>query len=384
MRVLHSGSIAVDAGGLATGVYSVMLGLRMVGVDTEIFMHNIFRDISRNTSLGQKLVGEGVSINYTAKPIIPKIDYSPSYKRELKKLGAYDIYHAHGIWQHPTYSFVDVAKEFDRPYIIAPHGMLYAQDIAKSSTLLKKLSLTLRLRADFNNAACTHVTCQQEMEQCRALGIKSPIAVIPNATKIESFPHTKRDDKFRVGYLGRLSPRKNVEGLIYAFANLGERVKDAELLIIGDGDADYKRFLHREISRLGLLNVRFVGFLTGSDKDRAIASLSILAMPSEFENLGNVILEGLVRGIPCIATKGSPWEELATHRCGWWIEYSQDAITDAISSAIDTPPTELIEMGKRGRALIAQNYSLEVIGTKMKSLYEWILTNKNRPDFVYE
>ena len=62
------------------------------------------------------------------------------------------------------------------------------------------------------------------------------------------------------------------------------------------------------------------------EKDKALASCSVLAMPSEFENLGNVILEGLVRRIPCIATTGSPWKELNECECGWWVEYSQERV----------------------------------------------------------
>jgi glycosyltransferase involved in cell wall biosynthesis len=160
------------------------------------------------------------------------------------------------------------------------------------------------------------------MEHCRRLGVTSPIAIVPNPVEIKDYPYTKTDDIFRLGYLGRLSPRKNIEGLIYAFAELGKEAQQAELLIIGGGDEQYETFLKSEVERLSLKNVRFVGFLSGDEKDKALASCSVLAMPSEFENLGNVILEGLVRGIPCIATTGAPWENLRTHKCGWWVEYN--------------------------------------------------------------
>ena len=106
-------------------------------------------------------------------------------------------------------------------------------------------------------------------------------------------------------------------------------------------------------------------------------------MPSEFENLGNVILEGLVRGIPCIATKGAPWQELETEHCGWWVDYNQDAITQAISDAIDTNSDELQQMGQRGRQLMEQRYSVDAVASKMKNLYEWVLGEGDKPDFVY-
>ena len=145
-----------------------------------------------------------------------------------------------------------------------------------------------------------------------------------------------------------------------------------------------KHFLKAEVERLGLKNVRFVGFLSGEEKDKAIASCSVLAMPSEFENLGNVILEGLVRGIRCIATHGAPWKELETYRCGWWVPYNQTAITDAVRTAMHTSIEELREMGKNGRRLMESVYSIEAVALKMKALYQWILKEGEMPEFVYQ
>lgn len=106
-------------------------------------------------------------------------------------------------------------------------------------------------------------------------------------------------------------------------------------------------------------------------------------MPSEFENLGNVILEGLIRKIPCIATKGSPWKELETHQCGWWVDFNQNAITNAVKEAMKTPDDILREMGEKGRQLMVNSYSIEAIAQKMKILYEWIITRNNNPYYVY-
>lgn len=294
----------------------------------------------------------------------------------MQSLGEYDIYHAQGIWQYPTYALVDVARKKKKPYIITPRGMLYPQDIRKSNKFFKELSLKCRLLDDLNRADCVHVTCKDEMEHCRNLGVTSPIAIIPNPIEIRDYTEKKKDNIFRLGYLGRLSPRKNVESLIYAFHELKDLSKDAELLIIGGGDDKYEEFLKSEVKRLSLNNVRFTGFLSGKEKDEAIASISVLAMPSEFENLGNVILEGLIRRIPCIATKGSPWEELELHRCGWWVDFNQKAITNAVKQAMFTSVDDLSKMGQRGRELMENNYSIEAIAKKMKSLYLSILENQ--------
>ena len=376
MKILHSGSLDVNSGGPAMSTYNTLWGLQNMGVDTKVIMYPL--------SKGGRLRGTDVPVHIAKAPVEPKLSFSFSYKDEIRSLGEYDIYHAQGIWQYPTYAIADVAKEKKKPYLITPRGMLYPQDIAKSNKFFKMLSLKIRLLRDLNQAACVHVTCEDEMVHCRQLGVASPIAIIPNPVEIKDYSYQKTDKVFRLGYLGRLSPRKNVQGLIYAFSELGDEARNAELLIIGGGDETYEHFLKTEAERLGLKNVRFVGFLSGEEKDRAIASCSVLAMPSEFENLGNVILEGLVRGIPCIATQGAPWKELETHRCGWWVAYKQAAITEAVRTALHTSVYELQEMGKNGRKLMESAYSIEAVALKMKKLYQWILKKGDKPDFVYQ
>lgn len=375
MKVLYTGTLDVNAGGPAMSTYYTLYGLRKQGIDTGIIMYPL--------SLSGRLRGEDVPVHFAKAPWEHKMAYSPILKKEILALGEYDIYHAQGVWQYPTYAMVDVAKKKGKPYIITPRGMLYPQDIRKSNKFFKELSLKFRLLDDLNHAACIHVTCKDEMKYCRQLGVTSPIAIIPNPIEIREYTIKKKDNIFRLGYLGRLSPRKNVESLIYAFNELKDLSKDTELLIIGGGDDKYERFLKNEVKRLGLNNVRFTGFLSGSEKDEAIASVSVLAMPSEFENLGNVILEGLIRGIPCIATKGSPWEELETYKCGWWVDFNQNAINEAVKQAMLTSVDTLNEMGKRGRRLMENNYSIDAIAYKMKELYDWVCTKKCKPQYLY-
>lgn len=224
------------------------------------------------------------------------------------------------------------------------------------------------------------------MEHYRALGFKNPVAVLPNPIDINSFVDREIPDKqiFKIGYLGRLHPRKRVERLIYAFAELKDELKDCELTIIGSGDIQYQNFLKAEANRLKLKNVIFTGFLTGKEKDDAITELSLLVVPSDFENFGNIVTEALVRGVPVIASKGMPWQELEKFHCGWWINNDQESINRTLLEAFTLPLEERVQMGMNGKKLICENYSVEILGKKMKRLYEWILTGDKKPEFVYE
>lgn len=376
MKVLYTGTLDVNFGGPAFSTYNTMRGLNDIGIETHVLMYALGKE--------GKLIGNDVPIHFASKPLEHIFAYSPFYKKAIKKCGDFDIYQAQGIWLYHSFALVDVAKSLGKPYILTPRGMLYPQDIAKSKPKIKKMFLRWRLLKDLNQAACVHVTCEDEMNHCRNLGVTTPIAIVPNPVEIKDYPNAKKDDVFRLGYLGRISRRKNVEGLIYAWSELGDKVKEnAELLIIGGGDEEYMDFLKKEVSRLNLGNIRFTGFISGQEKEDALASLSVLAMPSEFENFGNVIVEGLVRGIPCIATTGAPWKDLVDYRCGWWVKYSQKAITEAIKFALETSSDDLHDMGIRGKQLMKDKYSIEAVAKQMKEMYEWILHKRTKPSFIY-
>lgn len=377
MKVLHTGSINVRIGGPAFATYYTLLGLRELGVDAEILQFKM--------GPHGRFQGPGVPVHETAKPWDRKLQFSPTYKRDLVALGPYDLYHTQGIWTHRVYATADVARKWGKPYVVSPRSMLYPKDIERHNALFKKLSLKIRLMSDLNRAACIHATCDEEMGHCRDLGVTAPIAVLPNPTTLDVPDIRKTDSCFRIGFLGRLDSRKNVMGLVRAFAKLGVTdARKAELLVIGDWDDEsHKAELRAEVSRLGLPNVRFTGFLTGAEKDAALASLSLLAMPSEYENFGNVVLEGLVRRLPCLATRGSPWEDLSTDRCGWWIPYGQTHLDEALREAFQMPVGQLAEMGERGRRLVERKYAYPVVARRTLELYEWILGKAEKPGFVH-
>ena len=377
LRVLYSGSIAASHGGPAMSIYYTLHGLRQLGVDAQLIQFPLSSDDSMR--------GKGdIPIHYVQSAPHTPLDYAPSFKRDIEACGPQDIYHAQGIWLWNTYMMADVAMKYHKPYLISTRGMLNPGDISKHNEWAKKLSLRLRLLSDLNHAACVHVTCEEEMRHCRAIGVTSPIAIIPNPIDINGYKIAKPDQTFRVAYLGRLVPMKNVESLIYAFDRLRDDMTDAELVIIGADDVKYEEFLRNEVKRLGLRNVKFTGFLTGTEKNQVLESCSLLVLPSKYENFGNSVLEGLARNIPCIATTGAPWSELNTEHCGWQVPFEQEAITNAIRIARHTPKEELWRMGENGHRLVERKFTVEMVAMKMLSLYQWILGVGEKPKEVFD
>lgn len=374
MNILHSiPSMGILSGGPTLSTLLSVQGERSIGLSSVILTYDIDKGKDR-------LINSSSFIHLVACPKERRFAYSSSFRKALEDEKA-DLYHIQGIWQYPSVCTASWARKENKPYVITLRGMLYPQCFEKSAWI-KKLSLWLYLKSDLQKAACLHATCVEEMEHLRNMGIHTPIAVIPNPIQIfDCQDKTILPDRLRIGYLGRIHPRKRVERIFYAVDALQD--KNIEILVIGDGDATYMQYLQEEAKRLHLDHVTFTGFLSGEEKERALRSLSYLVVPSDFENFGNIVTEALVKGIPVIASKGTPWEELNTHRCGWWVENDVDTLVATLQEALNTSEAERIAMGERGKQLIRENYSVEMVAGKMKRLYEWILYGGERPEFVY-
>lgn len=376
MKVLHRGPLNSSSGGPAQSTYWTLKALAEAGVAGEVIMPSM--------RAGDTLVGDDLSIHFMGRPVDGgRLGYVPYLRRQLSRLGEYDIYHIHGIWSLHNSTIANYARKQKKPYIISLRGALYPQSL-QQSVWIKRFSMSFYQGADLRRAACIHATCPEELEYFRALGFHTPVAVIPNPLHCCDVPIAEIPLKktVRIGYLGRLVRLKRVERLIEAFQSLGELVNDAELVIVGDGDPQYEKSLREQVRKAGLTNVTFAGFLTGAAKEEAIKSLSLLVLPSDHENFGMVVLEALIRGIPVIAAKGTPWAALETNRCGWWCDNQSESLKAALREALLLTAEERREMGYRGIALATENFSSKVIAGKMKQMYEWCLTGDGRPDFI--
>lgn len=377
MRVVHSGHLNVKSGGPALSCWLTVKGLRDRGIDAEVIMPPLEN--------GDSLIDEAARPIIYSKPKFGTLAFVPGLRKTLAGIGDADLYHIQGVWMLHGLTISKFARDNNMPYLVTLRGMLYPQAI-RHNGLVKKISLALYQSRILKNAACIQCTCKEEMEYYRALGFRNPVAILPNPIDVCHVKvGEKKDDTFRIGYLGRLHTRKRVERLIYAMSDLRESLPvDSELVIIGGGDSAYEEFLRSEVKRLGLDNVVFTGFLVGADKEKALESLSILAVPSDYENFGNIVTEALSKGVPVLSSKGTPWQILNERNCGWWVDNSQESIDKHLLSIADMPKETLKAMGLNGRDLMENEYSVESLGKKMEELYQWILGYAAQPSFVYD
>ena len=167
------------------------------------------------------------------------------------------------------------------------------------------------------------------------------VSVIPEAVDV-NFAPPPRDlareivrakfslDAPYVLYVGQFDPRKNMDGLVSAFARAAEKHADLRLVIVGDL-GKLASFLHEALDRGHAPRDRVV--LTGQVDDADLAALyaaaECLLHAALLEGFGLTPLESLAAGTPVVGYRAGAVEEVVGD-AGLLVEPSGDALGDAL------------------------------------------------------
>jgi len=373
--LLATAALDIHSGGPPVSIYNLAKGLRKYESNTEI--------IATSLKANKDVLSNEEFINYVDRFFLFNyFVYSFNYLKYLKQ-HSFDIIHVNGFWQYPPHISCKFARKNKIPYIITPRGMISPKALSYSRWI-KKIALLLYQKKDLKKARVIHVTGKQEIEYVRLLGLSNPVAVIPNPIEVKEISNSKiKTNKKRIAFIGRLHVIKNIETLLKAWSSLNNN-QDWELVFIGDGESEYLQSLKSVIKNLEIKNVMFTGFLIGNEKEKMMQTLNIVILPSFSENFGMVVGESLQYEIPVIASTGTPWVDLNSYQCGWWVNNDVETLSRTIEFAISLPEDERLAMGKRGRKLILEKYSIEAVSKQMLELYEWVLNGKEKPKFIYD
>lgn len=229
-----------------------------------------------------------------------------------------DIVHINGIWTPQNWGFQSVAQKQGIKVVVSPHGMLEPWILAHNS-FKKKIALFLYQRRALKQSICLHATAQMEAANIKALGYKNPIHIIPNGIYLQDIKGIKEYyGTKKMIFMSRIHPKKGIEVLLEAWRDC--YTEDWTLEIAGTGEENYMASLIQSVEDLE--NVRFVGAKYGEEKWDFLRSADVMVLPTHSENFGIVVAEALAVGVPVITTQGTPWEDLETYKCGWWIDLS--------------------------------------------------------------
>jgi len=322
---------------------------------------------------------------HTSLPVLGKLGVSSGLRQALlSRAGTADVFHTHGLWRFANVYPAAAARQAGKPLVLSPRGML-APSALEFSALSKRLFWTAAQRDAVRAVSAFHATSEQEYADIRAYGLTQPVAIIPNGIDLpELAPLTPADGPATptVVFLGRLHPVKAIDRLIRAWHLLGEASLGWQLVIVGPVEVDYDQDLKRLIADLNLSNVALRGPVAGDEKWRLLQGAELTVLPSLSENFGVSVAESLAVGTPVIASRGTPWQGLETHACGWWIDNSPEALAATLSGALQLSAEQRAAMGQRGRDWMQRDFSWDGIASKMAEVYSWLANAGERPEYV--
>jgi glycosyltransferase involved in cell wall biosynthesis len=203
--------------------------------------------------------------------------------------------------------------------------------------------------------------------------IAIPLAAGPQFTAQPSPDDARVAERLRLPrryllYAGTIQPRKNVEALVAAFAEVPNR-GDAELLIAGRIRPGYRqRFLGNPPPQ-----VRYLGAVT--DNELAVLYRRALALcsPSSYEGFGLSLVEAMASSCLVIAGRNSSVPELVDD-CGILLpELSVVALRAALERILEGDPS-LDELRARGQER-ARRYSWEETARRTLGVYREAIGN---------
>lgn len=151
-------------------------------------------------------------------------------------------------------------------------------------------------------------------ELCRMLEHRTgrPVHRMPRGSDTVLFDPRKRtrarnDRRIVLGFVGRLSPEKNVRLLARIESALAATLgREISFLIVGGGSE--RQWLESHLRR-----AHCTGVLTGEALARAYADMDVFVFPSETDTYGNVVVEALASGVPAVVTSGGGPKYIVRH-----------------------------------------------------------------------
>jgi len=391
MKILHLSNVAGRlGGGVSEVVHSLLHYQDKLGHRSNLWF------------LGRKSqINEIISDNEIEKNRLTVIQsilgvrllISPYFFLKIRRAsGENNIIHQHGLFLPISLLTLSVNKK--SKIIISPHGYLEPEKLRVSS-FKKKTVLRLFENKNLKNCDCLVACSKKEALSLRDFGLSQPVVILPNGVSeslIRKKPPNNKDLAFKLKYdispntrillfLSRIHPFKGLELFLECILAIKDEFRKNNwiFLIAGINELNHEEKLKIFVENNNLSDiVRFIGPQYGQDKVAAFDSADCFILPSKGENFGIVVIEALARGLPVIATRTTPWDELESFNCGWWVERTQKDFVDILLKLLFINKNELIEMGKNGIKLVENKYTWSNVSQQSIHMYKWVLNDFNK------
>lgn len=219
----------------------------------------------------------------------------------------------------------------------------------------------------------------------KATLVATKMRVIPNGVDLTAFGAGDGAAwRFRLGYgdepvigmVAQLIPWKRQGDLLRAAALLAGEWPSLRFVLAGidpDPQGRYEAELRRLVEELGLSGrVAFLGFC--GDVPGLMAMLDVVALTSENEPFGRVLIEAMAASRPVVATRGGGvGEVVVAEETGLLVPVGDPAALAAALDRLLRDPALARALGRAGRVRAEARFSIAAHASAVEALYDELL-----------
>ena len=322
-----------------------------------------------------------VPAEWQSRPNAPRvIDMRGDASAFQQALEQAKVVHLHTIWDTHNAPIARQLRRLGIPYVVSLHGMLDDWCMAQKA-LKKKIYHWLLGRRMLEGAYRVHCTAEGEEQQAakwypRGTSVVLPLIVDMPAAEALPGPQLARDTYKSLAspdaqllFLSRVHPKKGIDLLLRAAAQVVQQGTGVQLNIAGPGDESYVQELKSLANSLGIADrTHFLGLVQGELKLSLYEAADLFVLPTHQENFGLVLPESLVCGTPVVTTRGVDiWPEIMA--AGSVVVDNQPETLAAELMQLLADRKALAERGVQGRDYITEWLDSARVVEEYKALY---------------
>jgi glycosyltransferase involved in cell wall biosynthesis len=278
-----------------------------------------------------------------------------------------------------------IARKFNKPYIITPHGTLYRETFYKKSKWFKLLHYYSLVKSNLEKANCIHFTTEDERQKINDwLGLELRFKVIPYGIE-EVFPNSSTENfrkKFKIPkgkkiilFIGRINWKKGIDLLFKTFEKLSKKHKNLLLVCAGPDPENYFSQLDQLVSSDTQKSIIKTGMLNNIDKLNAYNIADLFVLPSYSENFGMTVIEAARQKVPIvISDQVGIYNEFQNNNAALISSCNKEQLHDAINELL-TKPKKADKLKQNAYNLFKQNFTQDIIANKFTNMYMECLEN---------
>lgn len=267
-----------------------------------------------------------------------------------------------------------------KPFLITIHDLTYWKLRSAVSTggriyyrpLLERAMRSALLRGVITVSA----SAQREIQDF--LGDAARVWVVPNAPA----PHFRpvgRVERERVRRLygleqpyvltvGTIEPRKNLPGLLRAFAAVRRRsAEDLKLVVVGRRGWERNLRIPREVES----HVRFLGMVPDGDLPALYSGAALFASSSLYEGFGLPLIEAMACGATCVVSDLSVFREVGGDACLYADPTDAEAFAEAMLRGLALARSDQTQARSLQQAA---RFSWEASARRLLQIYQELLS----------